>query len=162
MKRAVILSISIILLFCGCSTKTYSPEIPASFENEAEVTSGDFSYKCKICRNEEKTISIDILSTKAKGLYFSYDGKILSFKNNSLTYSIENKNLDSSNIAILLYEAFNCIESTENSQASKTENGFKYKGMTSLGEFTLYQNDDNSYRTLIFPDNDIKISFKSE
>jgi len=149
----------IFLLFAGCQIKNYTPEIPVSFKNNVTVNSGDFSYQCEICKTE-KTVTVSVLSTKAKGLKMTYDGKNLNFNYNDFSYDLDGSNFEKTNPAIVVYEVFDYINTAEAVNAKKIEGGFRYDGKVSLGDFILIQNDDNTFESLTFRGLDFAIDFE--
>ena len=68
-----------IFTFSSCTIKINTPEIPQSFNQNAVVTSGDFSFECEICKNEE-IVSVKVKNTNALGLIMIYDGNTVNFK----------------------------------------------------------------------------------
>lgn len=151
----------VLLLLSGCSVKNYTPEIPLTFTQNVEVTSGDFSYTCEICKTEE-LVSVTVTSTYAKGMIMSYDGNEISFRYSDYAYSLDGSNFEKRNAAIVVYEVFDYINSSQSLDAKKIDGGYRYDGKISLGDFTLIQNDDNSLSSLIIRDADYKIDFQSE
>ncbi|MCH5320346.1 MAG: hypothetical protein J1E36_01185 [Eubacterium sp.] len=148
----------ILLILSGCKVKNYTPEIPLTIEQNVKVTSGDFSYECKICKTESD-VTVTVNSTSAQGMTMIYDGENLSFSYNDFTYDINGKNFEKQNPAIVIYEVFDYINRTEQLNAKKIDNGFKYEGKISLGDFILIQNEDNSLSVLTMRNIDYKIEF---
>lgn len=138
--------------------KNYTPEIPLTLEQNVKVTSGDFIYDCKICKTQEN-VSVTVLSTLAAGMTMTYDGDKLSFSYCDFMYDVDGKNYENKNPAIVLYEVFDYINSTEQLNAKKIDSGFKYEGKISLGDFILIQKDDNSFSNLTMRNTDYKIEF---
>lgn len=159
MKKVIpFLLILSTLFLSGCKVKNYTPEIPVTFDQNVIVTLGDFSYDCKICKTE-KNVSVTVDSTAAKGLIMTYDGKNLNFSFADFAYDINGTNFEKRNPAIVIYEVFDYINSTEQLNAKKIDGGFKYEGKISLGDFILIQNEDNSLKDLTFRNMDYKIEF---
>lgn len=158
MKKIIPLTLVIMLLFCGCKVKTYTPEL-TDFKQNASVTSGDFSYTCEICKSEG-VVTIVATSTNAKGTSITYDGKIASFVYDDMKCDFDGTKLDYTNPAIAIFDVFNYLENSDEIDVSKTDGGFKYEGKTNLGDFILLQNDDYSYESLVFKDANITISFE--
>ncbi len=148
----------IFLLLSGCKVKNYTPEIPLTLEQNVRVTSGDFSYDCKICKTESD-VSVTVNSTAAQGLTMVYNGSTLSFSYADFSHDIDGKNFEKKNPAIVIYEVFEYINSTEQLSAKKIDGGFKYEGKISLGDFILIQNEDNSLSVLTMRNIDYKIEF---
>lgn len=145
------------VILAGCKMKTYNPII-TDFDQRATVTAGDFSYECNIARGQG-TVTVAALSTNARGAVITYNGKSAVFSYLGMDYEIESAEIDSTNPAKAIYEAFEAVCS-QPENVSRTKDGFRYDGKTALGEFTLLQNDDDSYKSLFFKDADIKIIFK--
>lgn len=148
----------IFLLLSGCKVKNYTPEIPVTLEQNVRVTSGGFSYDCKICKTESD-VSVTVNSTAAQGLTMVYDGSNLNFSFSDFSYGLNGKNFEKKNPAIVIYEVFDYINTTEQLNAKKIDGGFKYEGKISLGDFILIQNEDNSLSELTMRNIDYKIEF---
>lgn len=144
MKKVLGLMLVMLVIFTGCQIKNYTPEIPVTFDENVKVVSGDYSYTCKIRKFESNEVQAEITSTSAKGLVMQYDGSTLDFTYADYSYSLEADNFERKNPAIVVYEVFECITSPDGTKAVKTENGYKYDGKISSGNFTLYLRDDNS------------------
>ena len=86
MKKIVPLFL-VFLLLAGCKVKNYTPEIPVSFEQNAVVTSGDFSYSCRICKSEEEVV-VSVTSTSAENMIMRYNGEKLTFHYDDFSYDI--------------------------------------------------------------------------
>jgi uncharacterized membrane protein len=145
LKKAIPILL-ILFLFTGCDIKEYTPEIPIVFTQKATVTSGDFSFDCEICKTEDN-VKVTILSTSAKGMTMTYNGSELDFTYDDYSYTIDGNEFEKTNVAIVIYETFECIQS-ENVNAKKIEGCYQYNGKISLGDFALIQNDDNSLQAL--------------
>lgn len=104
-------------------------------------------------------MSVTVLSTLAAGMTMTYNGDTLSFFYCDFLYNINGRNYENKNPAIVLYEVFDYINSTEQLNAKKIDGGFKYEGKISLGDFILIQNDDNSFSNLTMRNIDYKIEF---
>lgn len=87
----------------------------------------------------------------------TYNGDTLSFNYKDYSYSIDGKSFEPKNAAIVIYEVFNCIDT---SQAKKTEGGYQYQGRITLGDFILAQNDDNSLASITIRSADMTIRFE--
>ena len=129
-----------------------------AFEQNATVTSGDFSYTCRICKNESDVV-VSVTSTSAADMIMSYDGQKLSFMYNDFSYDIDGSNFEKNNAAIVIYEVFYYINNTPELNARKIDGGFKYEGKISCGEFILIQKDDNTFDALTFRNSDLSIKF---
>ncbi|MDD6619904.1 MAG: hypothetical protein PUE75_02275 [Eubacteriales bacterium] len=160
MKKIVPLFL-VFLLLAGCKVKNYTPEIPASFEQNAVVTSGDFSYSCRICKSEEEVV-VSVTSTSAENMIMRYNGERLTFLYDDFSYDIDGSNFERENVAIVIYETFEYINNTQELNVRKIESGFKYEGKISCGEFILIQNDDNSFNSLALRNGELSIDFANE
>lgn len=147
-----------MIMLCGCEMKTYTPEI-TDFQQNASVTSGIFSYTCKICRNNGE-ITVTATSTNAKGMSIFYNGEIVTFSYQDMNYQLEGDRIDKTNPAVAIYDVFDYILNTKPLNASKTEDGFRYDGKTDLGNFVLLQNDDFTYKSLYFNNANLNINFE--
>ncbi|MCC8073613.1 MAG: hypothetical protein LIO62_05755 [Clostridiales bacterium] len=159
MKKAL-LPVLILLLLSGCKIKDYTPEIPIDFTSNATVTSGDFSFNCEICKNES-AVSVTISDTNAQGMVMTYDGENLTLSYSEFSSDFSAENFDGINTAVVLFDVFRYIQTAEETEIKKTEQGFKYTGKTDVGSFTLLQNNDGSFSTLTFQSVDYKIKFES-
>lgn len=146
----------LVMIMSGCKVKEYTPELPLSFTNTATVNSGDFSFECEICKSE-KDVKVTVLSTKAKGLIMCCDGDNLTFTYDKLSHSVDSKEFEQTNAAIIVYDVFDCLYS--NAQSKKIDGGYQHYGKTSLGDFVLVQNDDNTLKSIEFKSEGIFISF---
>ncbi len=144
MKKALGLILVMLVIFTGCQMKNYTPEIPLTLDENVKVISGDYSYTCKIRKSESNEVQAEITSTSAKGLVMQYDGSTLDFTYCDYSYSIDAENFERKNPAIVVYEVFECVNSPDSAKGFKTDNGYKYEGKISLGNFTLYLRDDSS------------------
>ena len=138
--------------------KINTPEIPQSFNQNAVVTSGDFSFECEICKNEE-SVSVTDKNTNALGLVMTYDGENVNFKYNDYSQNILGENFEKGNTAIIVYDVMNAL-CDENTKKHIIDGGVKYEGKTNFGEFILVQNDNSTLKSLAFKNSDYKIAFK--
>lgn len=161
MKKIFPLFLAVILLLTGCKAKNYTPELPVAFKQNAVVASGDFSFECEICKNEEK-VAVTVLSTKAKGLVMSFDGKTLNFNYNEFSHQIDGVNFENSNAAIVVYQVIESAADEENIIIRKVDGGYKYEGKIPYGDFILLQGDDNSLKSISFRNRDLIIEFENK
>ncbi len=133
--------------------------MPLTFSEKARVTSGDFSYECKISRLESKAVSVDITSTNAKGLNMNYDGRELYFEYADYSHTVNADYFEKKNAAMVIYDVFDEIESMQSVTARKTDIGCKYDGRISLGDFTLILNNDNTLNSITIKTADLTIEF---
>lgn len=148
----------VFLLLTGCKVKSYTPEIPVSFEQNAVVAWGDFSYTCRICKSEEEVV-VCVTSTSAENMIMRYNGEKLNFLYDDFSYDIDGSNFERENIAIVIYEAFDYILNTQELNVRKIDTGFKYEGKISCGDFILIQNDDNSFSSLTLRNGELSVEF---
>lgn len=158
MKKLIPLFLLISLLFCGCSAKEYTPVISTDFTMNAVYKTGDFSYNCVISK-ENNVLSVTPTTTRAAGMIITYDGKNVTFSQKSMLSTFNKNTIDSTNPAVVLYQVFKAVESTDLSQVKRVENTFQYTGKTDIGDFVLIQNEDNSFDTLTIRGADIIVTF---
>jgi hypothetical protein len=156
MKKTIPLFL-ILLTLVGCSAKIYTPVINTEFELNAVYQTGDFSYNCEIVKNED-FVSVTPTSTNASGMIITYDGKNVTFNRNDMVKSISADEIVKTNPAVVIYEVFNYIETFENLDVQRIDNKYQYTGKTSLGNFILVQNDDNSIESIEIPTYNIIIT----
>ncbi|MCH5318007.1 MAG: hypothetical protein J1E05_08540 [Eubacterium sp.] len=156
MKKVVVALLLAVFLFAGCQMKTYNPEI-GDFQQSAAVTLRDNSYTCDISR-VDKLVTVTATSSNAIGLTITYNGDSAMFKYFDLEYEVTSDKIDDTNLAKAIYDAFEVI-TTAPDKASKTADGFRYDGKTDLGNFTILQYDDFSFKSIEFRDANIKIVF---
>lgn len=163
MKRFLVLFSALALLFglAGCQTKQYTPDVTSDFVQKAVVTTGDFSYQCKISRIGG-AVTVEVNSTSAKGLTMTCDGKTVRYSYADMEYEAQIGDLEPTNPAIAVFRVFDCLQNTQSVSAKKTDNGYKYEGTVPAGKFILYQAEDNSYDSLHFLNTDILIEFEKE
>lgn len=158
MKKILPLFLAAILLLTGCKAKNYTPELPLNFKQNAVVTSGDFSFECEICKNEEN-VAVTVMSTKAKGLVMTFDGKLLDFSYDNFSHQIDGTNFENSNAAIVVYQVIEAASAEENIIIRKVDGGYKYEGRIAYGDFIMLQSDDNSLKSISFRNRDLIIEF---
>jgi hypothetical protein len=144
------------ILVRGFARKGY--KIAAAFNQNAVVTSGDFSFECEICKNEE-IVSVKVKNTNALGLIMIYDGNTVNFKYDEYSKKISGENFEKGNTAIIIYDVINALENEE-TQKHIIDGGVKYEGKTNFGEFVLVQNDNSTLKSLSFKNSDYRIDFK--
>lgn len=156
MKKVIAVLMLAALLFAGCRIKTYNPEI-GDFEQSASVTVRENSYTCDISR-VDNVVTVTATSSNAIGFTISYDGNSATFNYFGLEYEITSDKIDDTNLAKAIYDAFEVI-TTAPDKASKTADGFRYDGKTDLGNFTILQYDDYSFKSIDFKEANIKVIF---
>lgn len=154
--KKIIPIVLLLALLSGCTIQNYTPEL-VDFNQNAAYTSGDFFCSCNITL-DNNIVTVTATSTNAKGLTISYNGSELNYTYGDMNYTLSSTP-QLTNPAVAVYDAFNCLKTAESNNASKTEDGFEYRGQTALGEFVLLQYDNNSYKSLYFTDADIKFEF---
>lgn len=160
MKRVFCLIILLIFVFAGCSANSIvsEPEI-SDFTQEASVNWNGFSYDCTISMQND-LISVRIKSTQAVGLELIYNGKTVQYIYDDIKYTAENQNLDFTNPAVAVYDAFSALKSHNDTHFEKLKDGYEARGKTELGEFILTLNSDYSYKSLYFSTANLNIEFK--
>lgn len=147
-----------MLTLCACSAQIYTPVINQQFDLKAVYTTGDFSYDCRIVK-DDKQISVTALSSYAEGTTISFDGKTVTYKLKNMKKEIDASVVDKTNPAIVLYEVFAELEKIDPQNAVKVKNTFQYKGKTSVGDFMFVQNTDNSFNEIKIADSEISVKF---
>ena len=145
----------VLLLISGCSANKYTPVINADYELSAVYKTGDFSYSC-IIEKKGETVSITPISTRAKGMIISCNGKEISFKRKNFIKSFRIEEIDKTNPALILYRVLTSLDSA---QTNLIDGEFTYTGKCELGKYILTQKKDNSFSSLSIPQADIKIEF---
>lgn len=145
-------------LLCGCSAQQ-SGKTLKSFSENAGVTFKNFSYDCTVVYNG-KSVTLSAQSTSAAGLVLSYDGKTVGITYDDISLAQINSNFDSSNPAVALYEAFECVNDMPESEISTVKNGYLAQGETSLGSFTLETDSDFYPVSLEFKDAQLSFVFE--
>lgn len=120
--------------------------------------SGDFTFECEICKTEGEVITT-VTSTSAAGMVMTYDGEILNFNYGEYAYDIDGKGFERSNISIVVYEVFDSLISLSQPNVKKIEGGYQYYGKTTLGDFVLVQNDDNTLKSITIKSANLQIDF---
>lgn len=160
MKKISALILILSFLMCACSVQTQGKTLNG-FSKNASVTFGNFNYNCAVVYNG-KSVTLSAQSTSAAGLVLTYDGKTVGITYDDISLSQINNNFDSSNPAVALYEAFECVNGLEESDISTIKNGYRAEGETSLGKFTL-ETDSDFYPVLLeFKDSELTFEFKTE
>ena len=163
LRTYIIKSISLLLTLCAllsaCTSKMYTPVLLTEFDETAAVRAGSFSYRCRIGRRGG-AVTVTALSTKAAGLTIRCDGKTVTFIRNDMKSSFPRDRIDATNPAVLLYELFASLESSETLTAKYKNDAFVFEGKTSLGEARLTQTKENLLQSVTVPDADIVIEFE--
>jgi len=154
--KKIIPIVLLLALLSGCKIQNYTPEL-VDFNQNAAYTSGDFFCSCNITL-DDGTVTVTATSTNAKGLTISYNGSELQYAYGDMNYAVSSQP-QITNPAVAVYDAFASLKAAESNHASKTEDGFEYRGQSALGDFVLLQYDDNTYKSLYFTDADIKFEF---
>ena len=149
-----------MLLFAGCTDKTYTPYLKSEYSLDAVYKTGDFSYDCKIYISES-CVCVTPLSTNAKGMTIKYDGKNVTFTKGAFTKSFPRESIDSVNPAIVIYEVFGAVKNNPDISAKVKNDSFCYVGTISVGSFTFLQSKSDLLKSITVPDAKIEITFKS-
>lgn len=158
MKKLIPAFLLVSMLLCGCTAKSYTPVITTDFEMNAVYQTGDFSFDCVISKNGN-VLCVTPTSTSATGMIITYDGKTVTFNRNNMIKEFDKNVIDSTNPAIVLYQVFLSVESTDLSTVTLVNEQYQYTGKTDVGDFVLLQNNDNSFDTLTIPNANIKVTF---
>lgn len=156
--KKIISALLLALCLCGCSAKVITPVITTDFTLNAVYETGDFSYECVVAK-KDGILSVSPTNTRASGMFITYDGRKVTFDRHSMTFSFDKAEVDPTNPAVLLYEVFSSAESMEPDSVKITEDLFIYSGKTTVGDYVLTLNKDNSYKSIEIPDADINIRF---
>jgi hypothetical protein len=149
MKKIIPLFL-LMLMFAGCSAKIYTPVVNTEFELNAVYQTGDFSYNCEIVKSNN-VVSITPTSTNAAGMVITYDGQVVTFNRNDMVKTLSAGEIVKTNPAVVIYDVFNYIDTTENLDVQKIGDQYQYTGKISLGDFVLIQNSDNSIESIEIP-----------
>lgn len=151
--------ITVMMLLSACSTEVKAPVLPSAFQQRAKVSTGDFSYQCEICKNEEK-LTLTVLSTNAQGLVMTYDGSNMNFNFSDMTGDVPADSLPKTNAAAVLYEALECLAQQENAVPSAVNEGYRYQGKIQLGDFVLITDGSTRMKSFSLNSIDMKIEFE--
>lgn len=158
--KKIIAILCLALVLSSCSATIYTPVLNTEFTENAVYKTGDFSYSCSIDRNGGG-VAVRVLSTNAQGLVISFDGSNVTYEYRNMKKSFPKDKIDKTNPAIVIYEVFFAIDS-ENINSSLENDCFKYCGKTSIGDFVLIQNMDNSISSIKIDKADIEILFNNK
>ena len=147
-------------VLAACS-KGNAPVFDADLRYHAVYKTGDFSYSCTIVK-ENGVISITPTSTNAAGMTISCDGKTVTFQKEDLIKSYDMNTIDSTNPAVLLYEVFRYLDDTETLNVGSVGELREVSGKTSVGNFTLTLNSDDTLNTLSVPAAMISVIFEEK
>lgn len=158
MKKILVMVVTLAFLLCGCASQQ-SVKTLKSFSANASVTFRNFKYDCTVVYNG-KSITVSAQSTSAAGLVITYDGKTVGITYDDISLSQINSNFDSSNPAVALYEAFECVNEMPDTEISTVKNGFLVQGETYFGGFTLETDSDFYPVSLEFKDAQLTFEFE--
>ncbi|MCH5314876.1 MAG: hypothetical protein J1E81_03100 [Eubacterium sp.] len=159
MKKLFPLFIMIIFLLSACSIDAKTPVLPTAFNQRARVSIGDFSYQCEICKNE-KGIIFTVLSTNAQGMVMTYDGSNMNFNFSDIIGDVPASSLPKTNVPIVLFEALSDLYEQDNLKPSAVNEGYRYQGKTSLGNFVLITDGSSRLKQFTLNGIDMKIEFE--
>lgn len=155
--KKMLLPMVLLVFLAGCSKTEYSPVINTEFCQYAVYKTGDFSYNCRVERRDDAII-VTPTDTYAKGMTVTCDGGNVVFCYDDMTQSFSVTDVNPRNPAYVLYQVFSNLQDR---RVIKVADGFQYSGKTTAGDYTLVQDMDNSFLTLVIPDADISVSFKN-
>lgn len=153
--KKVIISVIAILILVGCSADSKSPELNLSFQRNAIITLGDFSYNALV-KYDENTLYITATSTNANGMTISCNSKSVVYSYNSFIKSFEKSDISPYNPTVLLYDALNCLFSCE---IEKEDDGYTYLGKNELGPFYLKFDNSGNICSFLVDNAQIFINF---
>jgi len=157
-ERVFALSFVFVILaltLTSCTSKTYIPEIKNSFETKALYTFGDFTYNCKITK-DESSVSVLINDTNAAGMVIKCDGESVTFTQGNMKKAFPVSDIDVTNPALVLYQVFTSIET---SNARLGGDGYLFSGTVSAGEYTLTVSKAGEYKALSLSGAKISVKF---
>lgn len=146
----------VLLTLCGCSARNITPTINTSVDTKAVYRVGDFYFDCDITW-KDNIVTVIPTNTLAAGMIMTCDGKNVTFNRNDMVKAYPKDKTTAYNPATLLYEVFSSLSTIH---SKKTDTGFVYTGMTSVGKFTLSLDKKGVYKTLFIPQANIEIEFK--
>lgn len=153
--KKIISSILIIITLVGCSASSKSPVINLSFQREATIKTGDFSYNALI-KYDENNLYITAKSTNAIGMTVFCNNEYVCYSYKDMTKKVEKENISPYNTACLLFDVLSGLHSCE---ISYENDEYLYKGRIWVGDYTL-KTDKNGEITSIIVDNaQIKVEF---
>ena len=137
------------------------PIILTSFSYNAEIKFNESEYKGIITRNDNSNFNIKITSPKSmNGMEVTCCGNDIKINFGELSYSLTTDEINNYSLIMTLVSVFNSLSRVNEITAESYKNGFKYSGKCSDGNFTLYQNYDNTYEKLIVNKN-LSINFSN-
>lgn len=146
----------VLLTLCGCSARNITPTINTSVDTKAVYRVGDFYFDCDITW-KDNIVTVIPTNTLAAGMIMTCDGKTVTFNRNDMVKAYPKDKTTAFNPAVLLYEVFNSLSVIH---SEKTNTGYVYTGMTSVGKFTLTQDKNGIFKVLSIPQANIEIEFK--
>ena len=158
MKKLFPLILVFVLFFTACTQEKITPVLPASFTQRAEVSTGDFSYSCEICKTAE-SVSVKVLSTAASGMLMTCDGGNMNFEYDGMTQDIDSSSMPKANAALLLFEAFENLSGDSGTKPSAVNDGYRYQGKISAGDFVLVTDKNMRPKTFAVKQVDLSIIF---
>lgn len=145
---------------CGASKAPPVPVIPTEFKTSADVSYRSVRVSCDIERNATSQIKVTMTSPEyIKGLTFECIGDEVKATLGGLSYSVSPDEISPSSLVMALSTVFNSMTRVENLKAKVTDEGYEYNGNCKLGEFTVKQNKDFSFKEITLG-KDFKVNFK--
>lgn len=157
MKRIFSILLALSLL-CGCSAEKSKFELPY-FSKNAIISCRNFEYDCNISYSKEG-VTIDVLSTAAKGLSIYYNGNEISFSYGDIKILEQNRNFELTNPAIAVFDLISVIKNQSDVELKKENNSYNICGKTKLGDFIADFDEDFQPVSVRFSESDFEIEFK--
>lgn len=148
MKKYIL--ILFMLCLAGCSAGSLTPTINTTVDSNAVYEVGDFSFECRISYDGELATVVP-LSTSAKDMVMSCDGRVVTFNRNDMTKQLLYEDVTPYNPSVIIFNILTKLPSS-----TKADNGYIVK--TPIGECTVEY--DDSIKSLSIPDANIRITIK--
>lgn len=153
--KKIISSILIIISLVGCSASSKSPVINLSFQREATIKTGDFSYNALI-KYDENNLYITAKSTNAIGMTVFCNNEYVCYSYKDMTKRVEKENISPYNTACLLFDILSGINSCN---ISYENDEYLYKGRIWVGDYTLKINKNGEITSIVVDNAQIKVEF---
>lgn len=153
--KKIIPAVAIALLLCSCTAKNLSFIPKTDFTYNSVITIKDFSYNAVI-KYKNGIVYVNPTTTHASGMTMKCDGKSLCFMQKSYSHSIPMSKAPLQNPASVLYLVLSSLDS---SSRYVIDSVYTYKGKIAFGEYSLTQNNNGDYVSLVVSDLNLKIDF---